>query len=105
MNALFSDEFIKSLNKHAAIRKAVKTKVDMILTDPIGLGEPLRGNLRGYYSCPVKKNFLIIYLCCRLCRGKKDDGVVCCSDCQACPDETVKFVALGPHDAAYQKER
>jgi len=105
MNALFSDVFIKSLKKHAAIEKAVQKKVDMILTDPIGLGEPLRGNFRGYYSCPVKKNFLIIYLFCRLCRGKKDDGVVRCSDCHECPDETIKFIALGPHDRAYQKEK
>jgi mRNA-degrading endonuclease YafQ of YafQ-DinJ toxin-antitoxin module len=103
MNVLFSDVFIKSLKKHAAIKKAVQKKVDMILTDPIGLGERLRGNFRGYYSCPVKKNFLIIYLCCRLCRGKKDDGVVRCSDCCECPDETIKFVALGPHDTTYQK--
>jgi mRNA-degrading endonuclease YafQ of YafQ-DinJ toxin-antitoxin module len=103
MNALFSDEFIKALKKHAAIKKTVQKKVDMILTDPIGLGEPLRGNFRGYYSCPVKKNFLIIYLFCRLCRGKKDDGVVLCSDCREYPDETIKFIALGPHDTIYQE--
>ena len=53
MNALFSDVFIKSLKKHAALKKAVQKKVDMILTNPIGMGEPLRGNFRGYYSCPV----------------------------------------------------
>ncbi len=94
MNAVFGDVFIKSLKKHAAIKKTVQKKVDMILTDPIGQGEPLRGNFRGYYSCTVKKNFLIIYLFCRLCRGKKDDGVVRCSDCRECPDETIKFIAL-----------
>jgi len=103
MNALFSDEFIKALKKHAAIKKTVQKKVDMILADPIGLGEPLRGNFRGYYSCPVKKNFLIVYLFCRLCRGKKDDEVVRCSDCHDCPDETIKFIAFGAHDRAYQK--
>lgn len=102
MKVLFSDVFIKSLKTHGAIKKAVQKKVEMILTDPIGLGEPLRGNFRGYYTCPVKKNFLIIYLFCRLCRGKKDDGIVRCSDCRECPDETIKFVALGPHDKTYQ---
>jgi len=103
MNALFSDSFIKSLKKHAAFKKAVQKKVDMILTDPIGLGEPLRGNFRGYYSCPVKKNFLIIYLFCRLCRGKKDDEIVRCSNCHEFSNETIKFVALGPHDTTYEK--
>lgn len=102
MNALFSDAFIKSLKKHAGIKKAVQKKVDMIITDPIGLGEPLRGNFRGYYSCPVKKNFLIIFIFCSICRRKKDDGVVRCGDCHACPDETIKFIALGPHDAMYE---
>ena len=101
MNALFSDVFIKSLKKHAGIKKSVQKKVDMILINPIGLGEPLRGNFRGYYSCSVKKNFLIIYLFCRVCRGKKDDGVVRCSDCHECVDDTIKFVALGPHDETY----
>jgi mRNA-degrading endonuclease YafQ of YafQ-DinJ toxin-antitoxin module len=103
MDALFSDAFVKSLKKHAGIKRAVQQKVNMIIADPIGLGEPLRGNFRGYYSCPVKKNFLIVYLFCRLCRRKKDDGVVRCSDCRDCPDETIKFIAFGPHDRAYQK--
>lgn len=103
MNAIFSDTFIKSLKNHAIIKKSVQKKVDMIMTDPIRLGEPLRGNFRGYYSCQVKKNFLIIYLCCRLCRRKKDDGIVRCNDCYECPDETIKFVALEPHDTIYEK--
>ena len=58
----------------AAIKKAIQKKVDMTIADPIGLGEPLRGNFRGYYSCPAKKNFLIVYLFCRICRGKNDGG-------------------------------
>lgn len=103
MKALFCDDFVKSLKKHSAIKKAVQNKVDMILTDPIALGEPLRGNFRGYYSCQVKKNFLIIYLYCRLCRAKSDDGIVRCADCHSCADETVKFIELGPHNAAYRK--
>jgi len=35
------------------------------------------------------------------CFGKKGDNTaVLCADCHQCPDETVKFVALGPHDKA-----
>ena len=60
MVALFSDDFVDSLKKHAALKKAVQKKVDMILTDPVRIGEPLKGNFRGYYSAPVKRNFLII---------------------------------------------
>lgn len=104
MKALFSEDFVKSVKRHAAIAKAVQNKVDMVLTDPVGLGEPLRGNFRGYYSCPVKKNFLIIFLYCRLCRVKQDDAIVRCADCSSCTDETIKFVALGPHDRAYTKK-
>jgi mRNA-degrading endonuclease YafQ of YafQ-DinJ toxin-antitoxin module len=48
----------------------------MIIESPIRLGEPLKGNLRGYYSCSVRKNFLIIYLYCKICRKKGDDEVV-----------------------------
>lgn len=61
MNVLFSDAFRESLEKHRSIKKAIKKKVDMIIQNSIGLGEPLRGAFRGYYSCPVPKNFLIIF--------------------------------------------
>jgi len=64
MEVLFSDPFKKSVKKHASIKKQIQKKVDMIMENPIPLGEPLKGNLRGYYSCPVRKNFLIIYLYC-----------------------------------------
>jgi len=70
MEVLFSDAFVKSLKKHSSLKKAIKKKVDMLLENPIALGEPLRGNFRGYYSSPVKRNFLIIYLYCKICRKK-----------------------------------
>jgi len=104
MNILFSDTFKASLKKHSSIKKAIKNKVDMIIENPIGLGEPLKGNFRGYYSCPVRKNFIIIYLYCNICRRKGDDEMVLCSDCSECPDETIKFVIFGPHDDSYRKK-
>lgn len=103
MEVLFSDPFKKSVKKHASIKKQIRKKVDMITENPIPLGEPLKGNLRGYYSCPVRKNFLIIYLYCKICRKKGDDEVVLCNDCDDCTDETIKFVDIGPHDQAYAK--
>jgi hypothetical protein len=51
----------------------------------------------------VKKNFLIIYLYCLVCRRRGDHEIVRCHDCSNCVDETVKFVQLGPHDQAYEK--
>ena len=104
MEILFSDAFIKSLKKHNSIRKTIKKKVDMILENPIALGEPLKGNFRGYYSCPVRRNFLIVYLYCGVCRKKGDDEVVLCSDCHRCLDETIKFIDLGPHYQVYAKK-
>jgi len=103
MQVLFSDSFVDSLKKHSSIKKAVQKKVDMIIQEPIALGEPLKGNFRGYYSSPVKKNFLIIYLYCGICRKKGDDEIVRCGDCKSSPDETIRFIDFGPHDRAYQK--
>jgi len=103
MELFFSDVFVKSLKKYSSIKKSIKKKVDMITEYPIALGEPLKGNFRGYYSCPVRKNFLIIYLYCKICRKKGDDKIVLCSDCHKYSDDTIKFVDLGPHDHAYEK--
>lgn len=101
MEAVFEEKFVKALKKHASIKAIVKKKVDLILQNPLAFGEPLKGNLQGFYSCPVKRNFLIIYLYCGVCRKKGDDKVVLCSDCTERADDTVKFILLGPHDEAY----
>ena len=103
IEAKFEAEFMKALKKHSSIKKLVQRKVDMILENPIAFGEPLKGNWQGFYSCPVKRNFIIIYLYCEVCRKKCDDVVVACSDCDVIPDQTIKFVLLGPHDNAYRK--
>ena len=101
MEPRFEAAFLKAVKKHSSIKKLVNKKVDLILQNPTVIGEPLRGNWRGFYSCPVKHNFIIIYLFCEVCRKKGDDAVVLCSDCRETPDPTVKFVLLGPHDEAY----
>ena len=102
MNILFSETFLKSLKKHSSLKEAIKRKVDMIIQNPVSLGEPLKGNFRGYYSASVKKNFLIIFLYCNSCRKKGDDKIILCSDCVKCNDDTLKFIEIGPHDKAYQ---
>lgn len=101
MIARFEDAFLQALKNHASIKKLVKNKVDAILANPLVCGEPLKANWQGFYSCPVKRNFIIIYLYCATCRKKGDDAVVLCQDCAEMTDNTVKFVLLGPHDKAY----
>lgn len=105
MNLLFSNDFANSLSKHSSIKHRIKNKVDMIIENPITLGEPLKDNLRGFYSCSVKKNFLIIYLYCLVCRKKGDDKIVLCDDCHQCEDDTIKFVDVGPHDWVYKRSK
>jgi len=103
MKVLFSDAFVKSLKKHSALKTAVKKKVDVIIEKPVAMGEPLKGNLRGYLSSPVKRNFLIIYLYCSSCRSRGDDEKVLCADCEKCTDDTLKFIDIGPHQKIYSK--
>lgn len=45
------------------------------MSSPVTLGEPLKGNFRGIYSCSVKRNFLNIFLYCAACRKKGDDAI------------------------------
>ena len=97
MEILFSEAFVKSLKKHNAVKVAVKKKVDMIIKKPVALGEPLKGNFRGYLNSPVRRNFLIIYLYCSICRRKGDNKTVLCADCKKCSDDTLKFMDIGPH--------
>ncbi len=101
MDIKFESAFLKAIKKHSSIKKQVKKKVDMIIENPIAVGEPLKGNWQGFYSCPVKRNYIIIYLYCASCRKKGTDTVVLCSDCNNSQNDTLKFVLLGPHDKAY----
>lgn len=74
-----------------------------ILEHPVELGEPLKGNFRDFYSCPVKRNFIIIYLYCGICRKKGADEYVACDGSLETADEIVRFIIVGPHDEAYGK--
>jgi len=100
MEIQFEKAFLKALKKHASIKKAVKNKVDLIVQNPIAYGEPLRGNWQGFYSCPVKRNFIIIFFTAKFVE-KRDDLVVDCADCKQTNNQTIKFILLGPHDKTY----
>lgn len=101
MEKRFEKAFLKAIKKQSGLKKQIKQKVQQIIEHPIEMGEPLKGNLRGFYSCPVKRNFIIIYLYCASCRKKGDNEFVSCSDCSTTPDKTIKFITIGPHDEAY----
>ena len=103
MNILFSETFLKSLKKHSSLRDAIKKKIDMIIQNPVSLGEPLKSNFRGLCSTSVKKNFLIIFLYCNSCRKKGDDKIILCIDCLKYSDDTLKFIEIGPHDRVYKE--
>lgn len=103
MDVKFETAFLKAVKKHAGMKKRIERKVRQIIDHPVEMGEPLKDNFRGFYSCPVKRNFIIIYLYCAICRKKGDDESVACADCAKTPDETIKFIIVGPHDAAYGK--
>ncbi|MCP4697065.1 MAG: hypothetical protein GY862_09465 [Gammaproteobacteria bacterium] len=101
MKAQFEKAFLEGVRKHASIKKQIERKVRHIMEHPLELGEPLKGNWRGFYSCPVKRNFIIIYLYCAPCRAKGDVEFVACSDCSDNSDDTIKFVLVGPHNKTY----
>ena len=50
MEIRFEEEFIKNLEKYRHIRKQIKKKIDMVIKEPIKMGEPLKDPLRGFYS-------------------------------------------------------
>ncbi len=59
MDVRFEKAFLKAVKKHSGIKKQIERKVLQIIEHPVELGEPLKGNFRGFYSCPVKRNFII----------------------------------------------
>jgi len=101
MDETYSDQFVKSLKKFASNKQKALNKIDKIIQNPL-VGEPLKYDLRGLYSVPVAKNFLIIYSYCRICRKKGDHNILLCHDCSDMPAETLRFFDFGPHDGVYK---
>jgi len=100
MNETYSDDFVSSLKKFSSLKKRILNKIDKLVADPF-MGEPLRYDLRGLYSVPVARNFIIVYACCKMCRKNGDDQILLCHDCNRMPDETIRFFEVGPHDSVY----
>lgn len=105
MTPIYLPEFVKSLQKYPSLKSSVEKKIKSLLQNPLGYGEPLKYDLEGLSSCVVKRNFIIIYVYCRECRIKNYKSINACLDCNTRPDDTIKFLTIGPHDLAYKFNR
>lgn len=99
--AIYLPEFSNALVKYSGIRKLLQKKIERLLDNPRGFGEPLKYDLEGLSSFPVRRNFIVIYVYCRECRIKGYQMLNDCPDCAQTSDEVVKFLTFGPHDSAY----
>jgi len=102
VEARYFPEFVKAIKKYSNVKKNAKKTIENLLKNPLGYGEPLKHSLEGLCSCPVKRNFIMIYVYCRECRLKNYQNINACEDCTQTPDEVVKIFYIGPHDLAYK---
>ncbi|MBC8432555.1 MAG: hypothetical protein H8D96_11635 [Desulfobacterales bacterium] len=100
--ARFTPEFAAALKKYSNVKKSAQNKIDNLLQNPSGFGEPLKYGLEGFNSCSVKKGFIFVYVYCKECRARGHDKTNSCKNCEETPDEVVKFITIGPHDKAYE---
>jgi len=98
---LYTINFKERLEKHRSLKKEVENKINRILLAPLS-GEPLKGNLDGLRSVPVKRNFILIYAYCKDCRSRNCQTINACPGCKELADETIIFHTLAPHDKAYE---
>lgn len=87
--------------KYSGIKNSVKRKIKLISQDPYQ-GEPLRHDLDGLRSLPVKKNYILIYVICKECREKDNTDSIGCTFCTDYDDMTVLCFLVAPHDSAYK---
>jgi len=97
--AYFAPEFEQDMVTYSHIRKQIKKKVDMVLAHPYELGEPLKYDLEGLRSVPVRKNYLLIYM---IYKEWKTKGLAEIPGWLDLSDDTVVFLTIKPHDIAYQ---
>ena len=100
--ARYLPEFAEAIKKYSSVKKSAEKKIANLLKTPFSYGEPLKHSLEGLKSCPVKKNFILIYVYCRECRLKNYQNINACQDCDQTPDEVVKILTIGPHALAYK---
>lgn len=95
--------YIKScLKKYPNLKERFRKKGNYILKNPFELGEPLKRNLNGLRSFPFAGNFIIIYIICEECRKLDHQKINKCLKCNEIPENSVIFLAFGPHDFNYE---
>ena len=101
--ARYEKQFVRNLERYAALRERIKQRVERVLEDPYATTEFLADrsgklNLRGCRSIRIDRNFRIIFVICEECRKIPTCEYCFCDDL---PDRTVVFLTVGPHDQAY----
>lgn len=101
--AAFTKTFDNNLRRFANLRRQIQRRVDRLLDDPYHntelLADATEGlNLQGCRSARIDRNFRLIFVICEECK-RIDDCEYCF--CDNCPDKTVVFLTVGPHDHAY----
>ena len=99
----FGPRFVKSYRRYKSLNRRIDRHMTQILADPYlnseRLGKTPGGlDLRGCRSVRATRNFRIIFGVCEECRQ-----VPACRFCfcEGLPDQTVIFLAVGPHERAY----
>ncbi len=87
LEAAARDLFKLTRHNQPLLHQIVATHIPAILQDPYKAGEPEKGNLAHVRACDLKVKgvaYRLIY---------EIEG------------EVVRFIAIGPHDAAYERAR
>jgi len=95
--------FAKAYRRYSNLRHLIDWKMAQVLADPYmgteRLGKVSGGvDLRGCRSIRITRNFRIIFVVCEECR-RVPECKFCF--CEGLPDQTVVFLAAGPHEQAY----
>ncbi len=99
----YTDTFVDNLRRYASYRRQTQRRVERVLGDPYHNTELLADatdgvNLKGCRSARLDRNFRIIFVICEECQQIEECEYCLCDDC---PDKTVVFLTLGPHNRAY----
>lgn len=97
--AYFAPELAEDKRKYIHIKRHIQEKVDMVLKHPYKLGEPLKYDLEGLRSVPVRGNFIMIYM---IYEEWINKGLTEIPGWPDLSDDAVVFLTVKPHDIAYQ---
>lgn len=99
---VYEDLFNQNLKRYSGLREPITRKIKRIIKNPYVGTELLRNvtgklDLQGFRSARVGNFRLIFVICGEYWKVKKSQF----SACEGKKDETIIFLTVGPHDAAY----